>query len=239
MTTGLDYQEGCHTTRWTRVCLAKSDSEDGRRALSELCEAYYEPVLFFLRCRMKDPEAAREMAHAFFARMLEGGQIQTADGDRGRFRHYLLGAVKHFLYNTRQSAACLRRGGGVEQVPMEHHEVFAVADAGQVSPDAEFDRRWAVTVLARGLEALRMECVAGSRGPFFERVRPLLIGSATHGDQSGIAAECGMSVAALRMAVHRLRKRLQEYVRREVAGTLEDPGMVREEMRTLLLALGD
>ena len=86
-----------HTTRWTRVCLAKADSEDSRRALADLCDACYEPVVAYLRSVFRDADAAREMSHAFFAEMLGGGTIHTAERERGRFRSYLLGAVKHFV----------------------------------------------------------------------------------------------------------------------------------------------
>lgn len=92
------------TTRLTRVGLAKKESEDGRRALEELCRAYYEPVVAFLRWELRDPDAAREMSHAFFAEMLAGGKIGAAELGRGRFRSYLLGAVKHFLANHRGEA---------------------------------------------------------------------------------------------------------------------------------------
>ena len=86
-----------HTTRWTRVCLAKADSDEGRGALAELCEAYYEPVVAYLRGVLRDADAAREMSHAFFAEILAGGAISGADPLRGRFRFYLLGAVRHFV----------------------------------------------------------------------------------------------------------------------------------------------
>jgi len=93
-----------HTTRWTRVCLAKADSEEGRTALADLCAAYYEPVVAFLRCQWRDADAAREMSHAFFAEMLAGGTIHTVERERGRFRSYLLGAVKHFVSHHRAFA---------------------------------------------------------------------------------------------------------------------------------------
>src|SRR5688572_14588044 len=86
-----------HTTRWTLVRRAKQLGPEGRQALAELCEAYYEPGVAFLTCDLRDGDAAREMSHAFFAWMLEGGRIHAADEGRGRFRSYLLGALKHFL----------------------------------------------------------------------------------------------------------------------------------------------
>jgi DNA-directed RNA polymerase specialized sigma24 family protein len=226
-----------HTTRWTRVCLAKADSEDGRKALADLCDAYYEPVVAYLRSVFRDADAAREMSHAFFAEMLGGGTIHTADRERGRFRSYLLGAVKHFVGHQREAAGRMKRGGGLEAVSLDDAEATDVPDARLLSPDAEFDRQWAMTVIARGMEALRAECVAEGHGAFFETVSGILNGHASHGDQTALAAACGMSFDAFRMAVSRLKKRLRQCVKSEVAGTLEDPAAVQDEMEALFAAL--
>lgn len=227
-----------HTTRWTRVCLAKADSEDGRLALAELCDAYYEPVISFLRRAQRDAEEARDLSHAFFAEMLAGGMIHRARQDRGRFRSYLLGAVKHFLSHHRESMSRVKRGGGIGMVPMDADEALEVPDVGHLSPDAEFDRQWAVTVLARALEALRLECRAQGGETLFNAVKPLLTGDSDHGEQGAAAASCGMSIAAFRMAVHRMRRRLRQCVKAEVEGTLDDATMVEEEMQVLFAALG-
>ena len=226
-----------HTTRWTRVCLAKADSEDGRRALADLCDAYYEPVVAYLRSLFRDADAAREMSHAFFAEMLGGGTIHTAARERGRFRSYLLGAVKHFVSAQREAMRCVKRGGGLEAVTLDDPEVCDLPDSRMRSPDAEFDRQWAVTVLERSMEALRTECHAEGRGAFFECVRPLLTGDSAYGDQGALADACGMKLDAFRVAVHRLKKKLRECVKAEVAGTLDDPTGVQDEMQTLLAAL--
>src|SRR5580692_9967608 len=100
------------TTRWTQVSRAKSDSPEGRRALAELCEAYYEPIAAFLRCELRNEDAARDLAHDFFAETLGGGSMVQAERERGRFRSYLLGAVKHFLSHRREAARRVKRGGG-------------------------------------------------------------------------------------------------------------------------------
>lgn len=227
-----------HTTRWTRVCLAKADSDDGRRALADLCDAYYEPVVAYLRSVFRDADAAREMSHAFFAEMLGGGTIHTVERERGRFRSYLLGAVKHFVSHQREAAQRMKRGGGIKAVSLDDEEVAQVPDVRQLSPDAEFDRQWAMTVIARGMEALRAECVAEGRGAFFDSVSGILNGHASHGDQTALAATCGMNFDAFRMSVSRLKKRLRQCVKSEVAGTLEDPASVQEEMEALFAALG-
>ena len=226
------------TTRWTQVSRAKADSPEGRRALAELCTAYYEPVATFLRCELREADAARDLAHDFFAHVLAGGAIARADQERGRFRSYLLGAVKHFLSNQRAARQRRKRGGGVENLSLNETEARTVPDAGVLSPDAAFDRQWALTVVAHALEALRRECAAEGRADFFEQVKPWLTGDAAHGDQAALAAGCGMNANALKVAVHRLKQRFRRLLKAEVAGTLDDPALVEGEMRALFAALG-
>jgi RNA polymerase sigma-70 factor (ECF subfamily) len=225
------------TTRWTQVSRAKAESPEGRRALAELCTAYYEPVTEFLRCELRDADGARELAHDFFAHMLAGGTIARAGQERGRFRSYLLGAVKHFLSHHREARQRLKRGGGVENISLNDTEARSVPDARVLLPDAAFDRQWALTVVAHALEALRQECVADGRADFFERVKPWLTGDTTRGDQTALAASCGMTANALKVAVHRLKRRFRQLLKAEVAGTLDDPALVEAEMRELFAAL--
>ncbi len=221
--------------------MAKEDSEEGRQALADLCEAYYEPVAAFLRYEFHDADAAREMAHEFFAHVLAGNAIASAERERGHFRSYLLGAVKHFLSHRREAARRLKRGGGAECVSLDDDdavEARTVADPKALTPDAAFDRQWALTVLARALEALQRECASEGRGAFFEQIKPWLTGDAAHGDQTAMAAGCGLNPVALKVAVHRMKKRFRQLVRSEVAGTLRDPGQVETEMGVLFAALG-
>ncbi len=228
------------TTRWTQVGRAKADSEEGRQALADLCEAYYEPVAAFLRCELRDADAARELAHEFFAHLLGGDALANADRERGKFRSYLLGAVKHFSSQHRRAARRLKRGGEAECVSLndtDAGEARSVADAG-LTPDTAFDRQWALTVMARAFEALRLECAAEGREAFFLLVKPWLTGEAARGDQAAVAAECGMNTDALKVAVHRMKKRFRQAVKAEVAGTLDDPGHVEAEMSALFTALG-
>lgn len=218
---------------------AKADSNDGRRALADLCEVYYEPVLAFLKCTLRDADAARDMTHEFFAQLLAGGGIAHAEREQGRFRSYLLGAVKHFLSNRREAAQALRRGGGSAHISLDEEasRIGAIPDAIALAPDAAFDRQWALTVLAQALKKLRAEFDAGGKAALFESLKPWLTGDAAHGDQAELAAACGMGVSALKMAIQRLRQRYRDCILDELRGTLEDARMVQEEMQSLMVAL--
>lgn len=229
-----------HTTRWSRVGRARVDSPEGRRELASLCEAYYEPVVVFLRCELRDADAARDAAHDFFAQLLSGGGIEHARPERGRFRSYLLGAIKHFLSHRREAAGRQKRGGGKIVISLDDDdatEARTVPDTSVLAPDAAFDRQWALTVLAHAMDALRSECAAEGRGEFFENVKPWLAGEAEHGDQAALAARCGMNANALKVAVHRLKRRFRHVLMAEVAGTLDDPGSAETELADLFAAL--
>lgn len=229
-----------HTTRWTRVRAARDDSEEGQKALAELCETYYEPVLSYLRHELRQAEPARDVAHAFFAQMLAGGTLRRAESGQGRFRCYLLGALKHFLSHQRGAAAALKRGGGTPHVFLDAEEassVRAIPDPQAVRADAEFDRRWALVVLEKALASLRAQWADEGKEKLFEQLKPWLTGEAVRGDQMELAATCGMSVPALKMAVQRMRQRYRACIHAELAGTLNETSMVEEEMRALLAAL--
>lgn len=231
---------GFHTTRWTRVILAKERTNDGQDALRDLCAAYYAPVLAFLR-RRGHGEEARDMVHEFFAEVLEGYAIGGVDRARGRFRSYLLGAVKHFLSHRREAEQRVRRGSGVKPLPLEGGDenapALAIADDEQLSPDAAFDRQWALTTLERALQTLRSECDAEGKAQLFEKLSPQLTGEAEHGDQIALAESLGMNINALKTTVHRLKRRFRALVKAEIAATLERDDMVDEEMSALFAAL--
>jgi RNA polymerase sigma-70 factor (ECF subfamily) len=228
------------TTRWTQVLAARGPSEPARQALSELCAAYYEPVVAFLARTGRDADASRELAHEFFARVLEGDPLANVRRE-GRFRSYLLGALKHFLSHQRARERRLKRGGGAQPLSLDAGTDTTPgldpADASLVSPDAAFDREWATTVLARALAELRRESDAEGKGAQFERLKPWLTGQAEQGDQAELARSLGWEISALKSTVHRLRRRFRHLVKQEVAATLAGPAGVEEEMRALFAAL--
>ncbi len=232
---------GFHTTRWTLVIQAKERSNAGGEALRELCAAYYAPIIAFLRRRGHAADEARELAHDFFAAVLAGDAIGGADQLRGRFRSYLLGAVKHFLSHLREAQQRQRRGGGVTPLSLDRADedapVLAIADDGQLSPDAAFDRQWALTTLERALQALRQECADAGRAQLFDALQAQLTGDAGHGEQAALAESLGMNPNSLKSTVHRLKLRFRVLVKELIAVTLDDENAVEEEMASLYAAL--
>ena len=222
------------STRWTLVLRANASSPEGRAALSDLCEAYYQPVFVFLRRMDFDADTARDHAHSFFAHLLQRG-FPGPDPDRGRFRSYLLGAVKYFVGDLLDRARREKRGGGVEHEVMDQSHAgspaLTVADPTAVPAPVLFDREWAVTVMNRAVAALAAEH-QDERAAQFEALRPWLMGDAA-ASHAQTAQALGMNEGAVKVAVHRLRKRFRELLRQEIAQTLSDDTDVEDELRYL------
>lgn len=240
-TSGGAAEGGFVTTHWTRVIATRGASPEARQALSDLCAAYYAPVVAFLGRQGYDGDLAREVAHEFFARVLAGPAFDRADPTRGRFRSYLLGALKHHLATRRERERRLKRGGGVtlETLAPETESApgGAIAATGAPASDAVFDREWAVQVIARGLETLGQEADrAGSRREF-EQFKPWLGGDGADRDLPGVARSLHVTEGAARVAIHRWRRRFREVVRSEIARTVDGPEEVAAELRHLIAAL--
>ena len=212
-----------------------------RGALSELCEAYYQPVFRFLRREGREEDAARELTREFFARLLAGNGLGAADPRRGRFRSYLLGAVKHFLGDQRKQEQRLKRGGGVAPEPLDAEHGIApglqVADQASAPDDTVFDREWALAVMNRALQSLAAEFAAADKAEQFTVLKPWLVGDAAALQQADAAARLGLSESAVKVAIHRLRKRFREVIRAEIAQTMEEAGEVDGELRYLVEVL--
>jgi RNA polymerase sigma-70 factor (ECF subfamily) len=229
-------------TRWTLVLRARGESSEARAALSELCEAYYQPVFRFLRCEGRDEGTARELTQEFFARILQRGEVGDADPARGRFRSYLLGAVKHFLADQRKHEGRARRGGGaaaesLDAVGDEGGPSLDVPDAAAAVPDAWFDRQWALTVMDRALNALEAEFTAADKAGQFRCLQPWLVGETEALSQADAARQLGLTEGAMKVAIHRLRKRFRELLRAQIAQTVVEGEEVDAEFRYLIEAL--
>jgi RNA polymerase sigma factor (sigma-70 family) len=228
-------------TRWTLVLRARGESVEARGALSELCEAYYQPVFRFLRREGREEDAARELTQEFFARLLTGGGFGAADPRRGRFRSYLLGAVKHFLSNQRDHEQRQKRGSGVAPESLDAQTgtetTLQVADHASTPDDTLFDREWALAVMDRALQSLAAEFTGADKMEQFTALKPWLVGDTATLPQAEAAARLGLSESAIKVAIHRLRKRFREVIRAEIAQTMENPAEVDAELRYLVEVL--
>lgn len=230
-------------TRWTLVLRAHGRTAECRAALSELCEDYYAPVHAFIRRVEPHPETARDLTQAFFAELLAQQSMGAVERGRGRFRSYLLGAVKHFLAESRRKAAAAKRGGGHMPVSLEASantdttSEWQIVDPAGAAPDTLFDRRWATALVDRAVAALAGESQAAGRGEQFNALKPWLLGNLADRSQADAARDMGMSEGAFKVAIHRLRQRFRDLVKAEIAQTVADPAQVVEELRYLVEVL--
>jgi len=238
------------TTQWTRVLEARGDSPEAQAALGELCTAYYAPVLAFIRRGRRDEDAARDLTQEFFARLLARHGLDTVQPGRGRFRSFLLGAVKHFLADQRDRASAAKRGGGQTSLSLDastgdtthggsgmNAALPQIADPTAAVPDAFFDRQWALTILDRALAALAAEHQATGKGEQFEALKPWLTGDTEQLSQAEAARRLDVNEGAVKVAIHRLRKRFRELVKAEIAQTVGADGDVQAELNYLLEVL--
>ena len=231
------------TTHWTVVLAAgKQHTPQSDLALEQLCKTYWFPLYAYVRRRGHTKADAEDSVQAFFARFLAKNYLEGLSAERGRFRAFLLAALKNFLANEWKKSQRLKRGGGAATLSLDWETAdtkFQVAAAAEPSPDKAFDREWALALLAKVIERLQAECVVEGKAKLFESLKVFLAagkGESAHGE---VAKSLGMEEGAVRVAVHRLRKRYRQLLRDEIANTLSDPAMVDEEMRALFGAFGD
>src|SRR5262249_8216984 len=174
-------------------------------------------------------------------RLLEKGFLPGAHPERGKFRSYLLGAFKHFLANDWKRSRARKRNTGARQIlnlPFESgEERYNSEPIDARTPETIYERRWALTVLQTVLGRLERIYENGGRGDLFRQLRPFLIGEAERGAYSSVAKELSMTEAALKVAIHRLRKRYRELLRAEIAQTVDAPAQIDAELRHLLTVL--
>jgi RNA polymerase sigma factor (sigma-70 family) len=225
------------TTHWSVVLTAGGcESPAGQAALESLCRAYWYPLYAFVRRQGHAPPDAEDLVQGFFAGLLEKNWLATATPEKGKFRSFLLGALNHYLSDMRDRAQAAKRGGGkaIFSLDAETGENLLLQEpASDLSPEREFEKRWAVTLLQQALGRLRREYQAAGKLPIYEALKGFLEGEARPGDYAQVAARLGMSAGAVAVAVHRLRQAYRESVRVEIANTVATPGEVDEELRHL------
>jgi RNA polymerase sigma-70 factor (ECF subfamily) len=222
------------TTQWSMVLAARGrDGEASREALEALCHAYWYPLYAYVRSRGQGPEASRDLTQGFFADLLGRDFLAEVAPERGRFRAFLLASLRNFLSHERERSQALKRGGGVTTVSIDDEDAegrFGKEPVDRLTPDQLFERRWGLTVMQRAMERLG----AASRPEPFERLKGYLTGAEDEIPYREAAAALGLSEAAVKTAVHRLRKEYGRFLREEIAATVADPADLDDELKHLL-----
>lgn len=221
---------------------ARGEGHEAAVALSELCEAYYQPVFAFIRHNTRDEERARDLTQDFFARLLSQNHFARIDPQRGRFRSYLLTAAKNFLRDAHAREQAQKRNPGepLLTIDPETNATNAgpqIPDPQALAPERQFDRKWALALLDRVLAELQAEQTVAGKAREFEILKPWLTGGAEA--QSSAARDLSISDATLRVVIHRLRQRFRTLLKSEIAATLHDPSpaAVTEELQYLISVL--
>jgi RNA polymerase sigma-70 factor (ECF subfamily) len=227
------------TTRWTQVFAARDkESPESVAALEQLCRAYWRPLYSWLRRQGRTTHDAQDLTQEFFARLLEKDWLSAADREKGRFRTFLLVALKRFLADQWDRAQAQKRGGGrvVESLDTELIEQ-RLSDSGEDAPDRVYERQWAMTLLDRSLGRLRREFEQAGRQAEFDAMKDCLTAGRGEIAYGEVAARLNLQEGAARVAVHRLRKRFRELFRQEIAETVAQEADIEDELRQLLAAL--
>lgn len=226
------------TTRWSIIKRCRhQDQLVASKALGELCTVYWEPLHEFLRASGHREQDSMDLVQAFCTKLLERGGVSGADPNLGRFRHYLLGALRHFVgNNARSSAGTGRAVHGTTAGPDDAATLYEAITATNASACRIFERQWALTVLDQARQRLHREFSTANRQHVLATLEPFLHESPSTG-LGEIAHTLGMSEGAIRVALHRLRRRLGELVREEISHTLDDPREIDDELRVLQSAL--
>ena len=222
-----------------------SDSEVAREALAGLCEMYWFPLYAYALRSGEGPDAAADAVQGFFTYLLEnrlggGLALDAADPERGRFRAFLIGAFRHYRSDRRKFDQALKRGGGVVEIAWDAQDGarrLALEPQDSMTPEALYEKQWALSVLEHAIERLRRDAERGGKVEQFEALKPFLTGDVDRGAGKAAAAQVGLSEGAARVAVHRLRRRLGESLRYEVAQTVAREDQVELELRQLLAVL--
>jgi RNA polymerase sigma factor (sigma-70 family) len=230
------------TTRWSLIQAAgRKSSPAARQALETLCRSYWSPVYAYVRRRGVNAVEAQDLTQAFFAEVLDKNYFLQAAPERGRFRTFLLTACQHFLAKEWAKARTQKRGGG--RAPLSFD--FALAErrlaweqpAAGPTPEQEYERQWAVTLLREVLAQLEQECIQAGKANLFTALKPFLLGEHGGTTYAAAAKNLAMTTAAVKMAASRLRRRYRELLQESIAQTVSTPEDVADEIRLLFAAL--
>ena len=229
------------TTHWSVVLAAgQTDVSRAQGALARLCQTYWYPLYAYIRRRGYSPHDSQDLTQAFFAHVLERQALASADPNRGRFRSFILTALNNFLATEWEKAHALKRGGGRQVISLDMaaaEQRFDLEPVDPVSPDQLFEKQWALALLDQVLSQLEAEYTHSRKAELFNTLKQTLTGTSESQPYSILATKLAMSESAVKVAVHRLRKRYRELLRIEITNTVADPDQTDEELRELFNVL--
>ncbi len=230
------------TTHWSVVLAsAQGDSPQAAAALEQLCCTYWYPLYAFVRRQGHSAPDAEDLLQAFFAHFLEKHYLDDVDRSRGRFRSFLLAALRHFLADEWDKATAAKRGGRVQFFSLDSQAAesrYFEEPASDVTPETLYEQRWACVLLERVMQRLEQDSAEAGKSHFFEALKPFLVGESRSVTYAELATRLGVSEAALKMRVQRLRYRYQRLLREEIAHTVASPEEVEDEIHYLFRVLG-
>ncbi|MDB6025246.1 MAG: hypothetical protein JWM68_1469 [Verrucomicrobiales bacterium] len=229
------------TTQWSVVmAAAQVDPQKAHAALGKLCSRYWYPVYAFTRQKGYGLHESEDLTQGFFHFVLARQAFQSVDPQKGRFRSFLLAALSNFLNDERDKQQTWKRGGRQTFVSLDEErpeEAYRREPVDSATPEKYFERSWAAMLVRRVLDQLRQEYESRGKVAVFAGLQPLLTDDSAGGDYDRLAKQLGMEVGAIKVSLHRMRRRFGELLRREVAHTVSRPEEVEEEIRQLLAAI--
>lgn len=226
-----------NTTHWSVVLQAGGEfSPEAQEALNRLCRSYWYPLYVHVRRRGWGEEDAKDLTQQFLARFLERKYLERADPERGRFRSFLLASLKHFLADEWEKLRAQKRGGGQRTISWDDadpEERYRLEPTENLTPDRIYEKRWAGTLLDGALNQLREEYEKAGRAAEFDELKSCVWGDGHTGTYAEVAGRMKIEENAVKVAVHRLRKRFREQLRLEVLKTVSSPEEVDAELRHL------
>ena len=231
------------TTNWSVILqVGRTDVARAAAALEWLCRKYWHPIYVFIRRRGSNHHEAEDSTQAFFAYLLEKETMKSVDRRKGKFRSFLLASLTNFLLNEHDRRQTLKRGGNRQIISLDEmaaEKLYSQEPIEHFSPEKLFERRWAITIIEQVLTRLKNEYTAAGKADVFVKLEPGLTGEVMPGLYADWSAALNMSEGAVKVALHRLRRRFGELLRSEVAYTVADPAEVAEEIRYLLAAISN
>lgn len=229
------------TTHWSVVLTAgRQDSPQATEALERLCRSYWYPLYVYVRRSGFGFEDAQDLTQEFLLHLLERGSMATVAREKGRFRSFLLAALKYFLANERDRRRTQKRGGDLQRIAWDAltaEQRYNLEPVDQSDAHKLYDRRWAMTLLDRVINRMEQEHQTSGKEKLFAQLHDCLLGDPEGAAYEAVAQRLGMSAGAIKTSVHRMRRRFQELIRKEVAQTVATPSEVEDELRYLCSAM--